>query len=682
MMRRAVQVLSVWVAFGLAVWSLAAEDKPAAEKPAEPVAEAGPENPFPKRFPAPSLEGGSEWLNTEGEISLKDLRGKVVLLDFWTYCCINCMHILPDLEYLEKKFPNELVVIGVHSAKFDNEKDSASIRQAIMRYEIEHPVINDNEMTVWRKFRASAWPTIALVDPEGQYCGYVSGEGNREILEEVITRLIKYHKSKGTLDETPVDFHLERERVEPTPLRYPGKILADSAKGRLFISDSNHNRIVETTLAGKVTRVFGSGAIGRADGPAEKASFDHPQGMAQRGETLYIADTENHLLRAIDLTSGVVSTVGGTGQQGHPRNPGGEPLKTEIGSPWDLVFVGETLYIAMAGPHQIWSLDLTANTLKPFAGSGREDILNGPYREAALAQPSGIASDGKYLYVVDSEGSAVRKIDTTPDGKVDTLVGVSDIDPGRALFSFGDVDGTGPEVRLQHPLGIAWHEGTLYVADSYNHRIKQVDPEARTSRGYLGTGKAGRGGDPAQFSEPAGLAVAEGKLYIADTNNHAIRVADLATRVVTELPLEGLTPPVVPKAEAVVVASESKKLPEQVIQPGAELAFEVELAIPEGYKLNPLSPVTFRLDGVGEQGLVAAEVLGARDEAEVPKTGTTVRFAVPSAPGETSGTLTLRMTWGYCREGKGGLCKLGQGSWTVPVKREAGAEGKVLKVSP
>ncbi len=270
--------ITVWGALAGGMTIRAAEDTPPADKAKAPADNEEPENPFPKRFPAPSLEGGSEWLNTAGEITLKDLRGKVVLLDFWTYCCINCMHVLPDLAYLEKKFPNELVVIGVHSAKFDNEKDSANIRQAIMRYEIEHPVINDNEMTVWRKFRANAWPTVALIDPEGQYCGYISGEGNRDLLEEVITRLVKYHRAKKTLDETPVDFHLERERVEPTPLRYPGKILADEAGGRLFISDSNHNRIVEATFAGKVTRTFGSGAIGRADGSADKASFDHPQG--------------------------------------------------------------------------------------------------------------------------------------------------------------------------------------------------------------------------------------------------------------------------------------------------------------------------------------------------------------------------------------------------------------------
>ena len=198
------------------------------EKP-EKADEDAVENPFPNRHPAPELEGGVEWLNTGGPISVKDLRGKIVLVDFWTFCCINCIHVLPDLHALEKKYPNELVVIGVHSAKFDNEKETGNIRKAILRYEIEHPVVNDAEMVIWRKFGVNSWPSLVVLDPEGQYCGYVSGEGNRELLEKVIDRLIAYHKSKGTLDETPVRFDLERSKVQDTPLRFPGKLLVDEA---------------------------------------------------------------------------------------------------------------------------------------------------------------------------------------------------------------------------------------------------------------------------------------------------------------------------------------------------------------------------------------------------------------------------------------------------------------------
>src|SRR5262245_27153318 len=260
------------------------------ERPAAAADAAGdlPENPFPRRFKAPELDGGSGWLNTSGEITMKDLRGKVVLLDFWTFCCINCMHVLPDLAFLEKKYDKQLVVMCVHSAKFANEKDSENIRKAIMRYEISHPVINDSEMRVWEKFGARGWPTLVMVDPEGYYCGFISGEGNREALDQVVEKVIAYHKAKRTLDETPIRFDLERDKAQPTPLKFPGKILADAAGGRLFISDTNHNRIVVASLEGKLLDVIGTGAIGKSDGAYDKASFDHPQGMALVGDKLYV----------------------------------------------------------------------------------------------------------------------------------------------------------------------------------------------------------------------------------------------------------------------------------------------------------------------------------------------------------------------------------------------------------
>ena len=265
------------------------ETKPAAKKSADNAKDddketepekKGLENPFPRRFKlsGDELSGGVEWLNTSGEIELKDLRGKVVLLDFWTYCCINCMHILPDLKFLEHKYPKELVVIGVHSAKFDNEKDSENIRRAALRYEIEHPIVNDAEMKIWRGFGVRAWPTIGLIDPEGYFCGVASGEGNRELLDEVIAKLIAYHRAKGTLDETPVQFDLERNRVKPDALRFPGKVLADEASDRLYITDSNHNRIVITSLEGKLIDVIGNGTAGSTDGNYKTATFFRPQG--------------------------------------------------------------------------------------------------------------------------------------------------------------------------------------------------------------------------------------------------------------------------------------------------------------------------------------------------------------------------------------------------------------------
>ncbi len=308
--RLALIILLAWPA-GLASSTALAQDPPA-------------ENPFPGRFPAPALDGGVEWLNTSAPISLKELRGKVVLLDFWTYCCINCIHVLPDLKYLEKKYDKQLVVIGVHAAKFTNEKETENIRRAILRYEIEHPVVNDANMTIARKYQFSSWPTLVLIDPEGNYVGQQPGEGNRELFDEVIGKMIAYHRAKGTLDESPVKFALERNQAARTALRFPGKLLADPANQRLFISDSNHNRIVISSLDGKLLDVIGAGAIGNQDGDYRTATFDHPQGMALVGDVLYVADTENHLLRAVDLKRQRVETLAGTGEQARIRGRGGE----------------------------------------------------------------------------------------------------------------------------------------------------------------------------------------------------------------------------------------------------------------------------------------------------------------------------------------------------------------------
>ncbi|MEZ6147973.1 MAG: thioredoxin-like domain-containing protein [Planctomycetaceae bacterium] len=520
------------------------ESPPAAKEQAGGDAdtdETSTKNPFPGQGPAPSLDGGTEWLNTSQEISLRELRGKIVLLDFWTYCCINCMHVLPDLKFLEQKYPNELVVIGVHSYKFENEKEAENIRQAILRYEIEHPVVNDSERIISRKFGMRSWPTLMVIDPEGQFVGQVSGEGHRLLLDKVISEMIAFHKKKGTLKEGPLKFDLERDTIESQPLHFPGKVLADEASNRLFISDSNHNRIIVTTLDGQLLDIVGTGEIGSTDGSYDVAKFDHPQGMALDGNTLYVADTENHQLRTINLAEKTVSTLSGTGEQDRTR-AGSGPLKTTaLNSPWALSIHEGTLYIAMAGPHQLWSHRLGSDRIEAFAGNGREHIADGPRMSAELAQPSGIDHDGEALYWVDSEGSAVRRMPFAGDNVVTTIAGPHDVQ--SALFDFGDVDGTGTKARLQHPLGIVYHNGVLYVADTYNHKIKQVDPSTGETMTWLGTGESGSGLDPLQLSEPAGLSVAGDRLFIADTNNHRILTVDLASKAVEELVIDGLTSP-------------------------------------------------------------------------------------------------------------------------------------------
>ena len=398
------------------------------------------------RVRAPEITGGRGWLNTDKPLSLAALKGKVVLLDFWTYGCINCIHIIPDLKRLEQKYANQLVVIGVHSAKFENEKDTENIRRIILRYEIEHPVYNDAEYKVWQSYGVRAWPTQVLIDPAGYVIGAVSGEGNYDLIDQVIAKAVAEFRKRGELNEEPLKLTLERAKVGDLPLAFPGKILADAKSDRLFIADSNHNRHGRhQTRRHACSKRSAPAQPARPTALLIKRAFYRPQGMALDGDSLYVADTENHLIRRVDLKSKTVETVAGTGQQSREYFRQGPARTIALSSPWDLQLVGRQLYITMAGTHQIWKLDLDKQEVSTFAGSGREARQDGPLLEAGFAQPSGITSDGKKLYIADSESNIIRAIDLA-SGQVETLV-------GGDLFDFGDVDGTGDDVRLQHPLG-------------------------------------------------------------------------------------------------------------------------------------------------------------------------------------------------------------------------------------
>ena len=648
---------------------LSADEKTAGQNPA--AAGDAPQNPFPEAVMVPEgiLEGGTEWLNTSHPIDLKDLRGKIVLLDFWTYCCINCIHVLPDLKFLEQKYGDQLVVIGVHSAKFDNEKVSQNIRDAILRYEIDHPVVNDSEMLIWRKFGTRSWPTLALVDPEGKYAGSQSGEGNRELFDNVIGKLVEYHRWKGTLDETPVVFKSEASKFQPTPLRYPGKVLADAAGQRLFITDSNHNRIVVTSMAGELQQIIGVGRSGRADGAFDTAEFNRPQGTILVGNKLYVSDTENHLIRVVDLDAKTVSTLAGNGRQGPPGGMvSGTLLETSLNSPWSIAHANGVLFIAMAGPHQVWAHQIGTNLIGAYAGSGREDVINGSLATSAFAQPSEIVSDadGKFLYLVDSEGSSIRKVPTNPAGEVTTVAGTSELPRGQSLFAFGDVDAAGKNARFQHPLGIAISDGNLFVADSYNHKLKMITLPSRKSATWAGSGKPGSSIDPLTLNEPGGLSIADGKLYVADTNNHRVLAIDIASKQTTVLTINGLTPPNPPKLIVKPETADAIAVETQKLAAGEKLKFNVTLAIPEGQKRNDLAPVTWEIFAETEQALIAADTLGARDEA-IANDQNMAQFEVPltGTPGEA--TFILRMSFGYCGTEEKALCRLATATWKIPV---------------
>jgi hypothetical protein len=455
--------------------------------------------------------------------------------------------VLPELKYLEQKYQRSLTVIGIHSAKFDNEKEPENIRQAILRYDIEHPVLVDHDFEVWQQYAVRAWPTVIVIDPESYVIGSVSGEGNRDALDEFIGKVIQEHQSKGTTKFQELSLTLEKQQ-QPlvTPLAFPGKVLAKRGKddkAYLFIADSGHHRIVVSDLEGNVLQLIGTGNPGLKDGSFAEAQFFAPQGMAldEEKQFLYVADTENHVVRRVDLQRQTVEAIAGTGKQSHQIRPHcGSGLETALNSPWDLEKVGNSLFIAMAGPHQIWEMNLATGKVQTYAGTGAEAGVDGCRTEAAFAQPSGITTNEQELYVADSEISSIRAVSLDKKLPVRTVCGSGD------LFGFGDVDGTGPAARLQHCLGVEYAQKILWVADTYNHKIKQVDPQTGRCQTVSGNGSSGckdGQGKAAQWSEPSGLSVLDSDLYVADTNNHAIRRVNLKTSIVTTLQFPKLCAP-------------------------------------------------------------------------------------------------------------------------------------------
>ncbi len=645
-------------------------DAAAAQEPQRPAPEAAQEGRDGDRLRAPELDGGVGWLNTSGPIRLRDLRGKIVILDFWTLCCINCIHTLPDLAKLEKKYPNQLVVIGVHTAKFENEKNSESIRKAILRYEISHPVVNDANMKIWRAYAVNSWPTLYLIDPEGYLIGRGSGEGLHDALDDAIAKLIQQHRQKKTLNEQPLRFDLARFRERgDSPLFFPGKVLADAAGGRLFIADSTHHRIVITDLDGKKIAIAGTGEPDKTDGPFDKAAFNDPQGLALRGDTLYVADRKNHLIRALDLKAGTVTTIAGTGEQGYERRRGGPALQVGLNSPWDLSLHGDLLYIAMAGHHQIWTLALNQAVLAPYAGNGRETIVDGPLADSCFAQPSGLASDGSILYVADSEVSAVRAVPLGGQGEVKTLV-------GEGLFEFGDVDGVGRKVRLQHALGLAYRDGKLYVADTYNHKIKVIDPARQSCTTFLGGSAEGKPAEPL-LNEPGGLSFAGDKLYVADTNSHRIRVVDLKTKAVSTLNLQGVAAPrPAQQAERPTFPNPLRvTLPAVPVPSEGELTLQVELRLAAGFKLNPEAQMTYLVETLPDAKVPWSETK------TLPEVATAFKLAAPAAKLAGSKGLRLSLVYYECGEGNQALCRVKSQIWEVPLQWDAAASNRVIQLT-
>jgi thiol-disulfide isomerase/thioredoxin len=464
------------------------------------------------RVRAPELVGAGGWLNTGGRaLSLADLRGKIVLLDFWTFCCVNCLHVLDELRPLEQEYADVLVVVGVHSPKFAHEADHAALAAAVERYEVRHPVLDDPALHTWQQYAVRAWPTLVVVDPEGYVVSVAAGEGHAESLRRLIAELVAEHEARGTLHRGSGPY------VPPPPprtaLRFPGKVVA--LPGTLLVSDSANHSLVELAVDGEtVLRRIGSGRRGRRDGAAGTAEFAEPQfaepqGLAVLpadvaaavGYDVVVADTANHLLRGVRLADGAVRTVADL-----PRALAGVEVVTgtipDVPSPWDVAWWDGRIAVAAAGVHMLLSFDPRTGAVGPLAGTTVEGLRDGPALDGWLAQPSGLAADGRRLWIADAETSALRWLE---DGRLHTAV-------GEGLFDFGHVDGPAEQARFQHPLGVAMlGDGSVAVLDTYNDAVRRYDPVTRTVS-TLATG----------VSEPSGAVVLDGDLVVVESAAHRL----------------------------------------------------------------------------------------------------------------------------------------------------------------
>ncbi|MFF3428668.1 NHL domain-containing thioredoxin family protein [Streptomyces sp. NPDC002602] len=419
------------------------------------------------RLRAPELIGKGGWLNTGGkELTLADLRGRIVVLDFWTFCCVNCLHVLDELRELEEKHRDTLVIIGVHSPKFVHEAEHTAVVDAVERYGVHHPVLDDPELATWKQYAVRAWPTLVVIDPEGYIVAQHAGEGHAHAIERLVEELEAEHEGKGTLRRGDGPY------VAPEPvasdLRFPGKALV-LPSGNLLVSDSTRHQLVELAPDGEsVVRRVGSGS--RGFGPD---AFSEPQGLALLPDgRVVVADTVNHALRTFDPESGVVETVAGTGRQWWQGSPtSGHALEVDLSSPWDVAWWQGKVWIAMAGVHQLWTWDPESGTVELAAGTTNEGLVDGPATEAWFAQPSGLAATEDRLWIADSETSAVRYVHRTDTGYAITSA------VGTGLFDFGHRDGPAGQALLQHPLGVtALPDGSVAICDTYNHALRRFDP--------------------------------------------------------------------------------------------------------------------------------------------------------------------------------------------------------------
>jgi thiol-disulfide isomerase/thioredoxin len=461
---------------------------------------------------------GRGWLNTGGRsLDLQSLRGKVAVLDFWTFCCINCLHVLDELRPLEERYGDALVIIGVHSPKFEHERDPQALAAAVERYGVEHPVLDDPDLKTWDAYAARAWPTLVVIDPEGYVVSTMAGEGHVEALDAIIGDLVATHTARGTLE--PEGSPYVAAPPAETLLRFPGKAI-ELPGGDVLVADSARHRLVRLAPdLETVVQAIGTGTRGSADGV--EPQFNEPQGLAllpaavaaEVGYDLVVADTVNHLLRGVRLADGAVTTVAGTGRQWRMDNGTTAALDVDLSSPWDLAWFEDKLVVAMAGIHQLWYFDPLARTAGVYAGTTVESLKDGALDQVWMAQPSGLAAAGDRLWLVDSETSALRYVE---NGTMHTAV-------GQGLFDFGHVDGPAADALMQHPLGLAvLPDGRIAVADTYNGALRAYDPQTAT----VSTLAAG-------LAEPSDVLVLDGTVWVVESAAHRLTAPDLGEAAVS-----------------------------------------------------------------------------------------------------------------------------------------------------
>ncbi|MBO8189332.1 NHL domain-containing thioredoxin family protein [Streptomyces spirodelae] len=590
------------------------------------------------RVRAPELHGRS-WINTGGEeLGLAALRGRIVVLDFWTFCCINCLHVIDELRELEERHRDTVVVIGVHSPKFVHEAEHAAVVDAVERYGVAHPVLDDPELTTWKQYAVRAWPTLVVIDPEGYVVAQHAGEGHVHAIEKLVGQLEAEHEAKGTLRRGEAPF------TPPEPvagdLRFPGKALALPAGGFL-VSDTTRHQLVELAADGEtVLRRIGDGERGLADGAADVARFNEPQGLAllPDGDVL-VADTVNHALRRLDPATGEVRTVAGTGAQWWQGAPTEGPARqVALSSPWDVAWFAGRVWIAMAGVHQLWTYDPETGTVAAAAGTTNEGLVDGPAAEAWFAQPSGlaVAADGGRLWVADSETSALRWVERAGDGfAVRTAV-------GTGLFDFGHRDGPAAQALFQHPLGVtALPDGSVAVCDTYNHALRRYDPA---------TGEVGEVSTLAtDLREPSDAVLVPGD----SEGTPEIVVVESARHRLTRLRL----PEDAVRVEA--VAHRTQRAATEVA--AGMLRLDVVFRPPPGQKLDErYGPATRLVVSSTPPGLLAAG----------EGTGTDLhRELMLSGAAGTEGVLHVSAMAASCdEEGEYPACHMHQQDWGVPVR--------------